>query len=134
MQLPLPPPAPERAVPKWSIPKIRQRISIWCQVLAGASSLLRSRPSPARCRFRSPEWHRLVGTLLARIPEVNQECPRRFEEPPLRPLAPGDSHGYVAVLKKRSTKYTVSQIRLHSRGTRRSKARRIDALDATPYL
>jgi hypothetical protein len=50
--------------------------------LAGDSTLLRSRPPPARCRFRSPEMYRLVGTLLARIPEVKQECPRRFVEPP----------------------------------------------------
>jgi hypothetical protein len=50
---------------------------------------LHSRPSPARCRFRSRNpGSRSTG---------------RFEEPPLRPLAPGVTHGYVAVFKKRST-------------------------------
>ncbi len=32
--------------------------------------------------------YRLVGTLLARIPEVNQECPRRLADSPRIAQAP----------------------------------------------
>ena len=53
--------------------------------LAGDSPPLRSRPAPARCRSARRNVHRLAGTLLTRIPEINQECPPAAWNPRIAP-------------------------------------------------
>ncbi len=51
--------------------------------LAGGSPLGYARDlRPLAAGSARRDWDRLVGTLLARIPEMNQECPRRLVDSP----------------------------------------------------
>jgi hypothetical protein len=84
-----------------------------CQGLAGGFLVANARDlrplaaGSARRNFRLSAGHSstLGGTLLNILLEIGMspECPPAAWNPPLRPLAPGATNGYVAVFMKRST-------------------------------